>query len=109
MYGCVSSITKTVIVNGEFGLFVPNTFTPDFDNKNDVFMAKGFGIADEDFNLSIYNRWGQKIFEANDIDQGWDGSYKGTMVQQDTYVWKIIYKDVNGELHTKHGHVNIIQ
>jgi gliding motility-associated-like protein len=109
MYGCVSSITKTVIVNGEFGLFVPNTFTPDFDNKNDVFMAKGFGIAKEDFSLLIFDRWGEKIFEAHDIDQGWDGFYKGVRVKTDTYVWKIIFKDVNGEKHVKHGHVNIIQ
>jgi gliding motility-associated-like protein len=107
--GCVNSITKIVIVNGEFGLYVPNTFTPDFDNKNDIFLAKGFGIANEDFIMQIYDRWGEKIFEANDIDQGWDGFYKGTRVKTDTYVWKIIFKDVNGEKHTKHGHVNIIQ
>jgi gliding motility-associated-like protein len=107
--GCVNNIVKIVIVKGEYGLFVPNTFTPDFDNKNDVFLAKGFGISDEGFNLSIYDRWGEKIFEANDIDDGWDGTYKGTMVKTDTYVWKIIYKDVNGEQHSKIGHVNIIQ
>lgn len=107
--GCVSSITKIVQVDGEFGLFVPNTFTPDFDNKNDIFRAKGFGISDRGFVMQIYDRWGEKIFEGHHIDEGWDGFYKGTRVKTDTYVWKIVFNDINGEKHVKHGHVNIIQ
>jgi len=106
---CENSITKTVIVRGEFGLFIPNTFTPDFDNKNDVFIPQGFGIVDEGYGFMIFNRWGEKIYETHDWGDGWDGSYKGKLVQQDTYVWKIVYKDVNGERHEKHGHVNVIK
>ena len=107
--GCENSITKTVIIRGEYGLFVPNTFTPDFDNKNDVFRPKGFGILDEGYSFMIFNRWGEKIYETNDWGDGWDSAYKGAAVQEDTYVWKIIYKDVNGEKHEAYGHVNVIR
>ncbi|MCB9335301.1 MAG: choice-of-anchor L domain-containing protein [Flavobacteriales bacterium] len=109
IHGCVNEITKVVIVKGEHGLFVPNTFTPDFDFKNDVFMPKGFGILEEGYSFMIFNRWGQKIYETHTWGDGWDATYGGQPVQEDTYVWKIIYKDVNGELYTKHGHVNVIK
>lgn len=109
IYGCQSSIVKNVIVHGEFGVFVPNTFTPDGDNKNDLFGPEGFGVVDEDYSFKIFNRWGQKIFETHDLFEPWDGTYKGEIVQQDTYVWKLNFKDVNGEKHERYGHVNVIK
>jgi gliding motility-associated-like protein len=73
-------------------LYVPNTFTPDNDGLNDYFLAVGDYIAN--FEMYVYNRWGQLIFHSDNIYEGWDGTYSGNEVQIDTYVYKIYY-DVN--------------
>ena len=92
---CVSSSQLNVVVEGcpDFTIYIPNTFTPDGDNKNDVFGAYGTYI--EEFNMGIYNRWGELIFESNALEYRWDGYYKGNLCQQDVYVFKITYKAKN--------------
>jgi len=84
--GCSDTAQTTVSVMFETTFFAPNAFTPNGSGNNDVFMIKGVGL--NDFKLSIYDRWGEKIFESNDILKGWDGTYKGRFVEQDVYVWK---------------------
>ncbi|MDA9329072.1 gliding motility-associated C-terminal domain-containing protein, partial [Flavobacteriales bacterium] len=73
-------------------LYVPNTFTPDNDGVNDYFLAVGDYITN--FEMYVYNRWGQLIFQSDNINEGWDGTYFGNEVQIDTYVYKIYY-DIN--------------
>jgi gliding motility-associated-like protein len=91
----VSSTSNKAEVFLTSHLYVPNAFTPDADGINDVFKAEGkfinedAGSEDHNFKLCIFNRWGEKIFETNDISKGWDGKFKGTDVQQDTYVYTI--------------------
>ncbi len=75
-------------------LYIPNAFTPNGDSKNNVFKAEGINV--KDFELLIFNRWGEQIFRSADIDEGWDGKYLNQMVQQDVYVYKILYS-VNSE------------
>ena len=58
-YGCMDSISKTVIIHPNYDLYIPNSFTPDGDEVNDTFICKGYGI--NDFIMSIYNRWGGNI------------------------------------------------
>ena len=107
--GCVDDITNTVIITGEYGIYIPNAFTPDFDNKNDWFGPKGFGISSENYHFMIFDRWGEKMFDTNTLYESWDGNYKGTRVQGDTYVWKLSFMDVNMKKHELIGHVTIIQ
>ena len=109
IYGCQDTITKTVKIIGEFGVFIPNAFTPDFDGKNDVFGPKGFGVSPEGYKFQIFNRWGEKIFESDLLFDSWNGFYKGTRVQEGVYVWKLFFKDINGKKHQKIGHFQIIQ
>lgn len=92
---CVSNSKLDVIVEGcpDFTLYIPNTFTPDGDNINDVFGAYGTEI--EEFSMEIYNRWGELIFVSNALEYRWDGYYKGDLCQQDVYVFKIRYKARN--------------
>ncbi|MDP2387888.1 MAG: gliding motility-associated C-terminal domain-containing protein [Bacteroidota bacterium] len=78
---------KGSISGGE--LYVPNAFTPDSDHLNGVFYAEGESIIT--FSMKIFNRWGELIFESNKQAEGWDGTYKGKLVQSDTYVWIIDY------------------
>jgi gliding motility-associated-like protein len=86
------TLSDSINVTGGFGssiLYIPNCFTPNGDGKNEVFMPKGDGITSYD--MKIFNRWGQLIFETTDINQGWDGRYKGNKVQIDVYVCVVDY------------------
>jgi gliding motility-associated-like protein len=103
--GC--SAHDSVLVKPFFPVWVPNTITPDNDGVNDVFRAYGESV--EGFNMKIFDRWGVKIFETNDIDQPWTGGVTNDYyVQNDTYIWIIEYDSF--ERRTKIvGHVNVIR
>lgn len=95
--GCYSYDTISVFFDG--AIYVPNSFTPDGDGINDIFYA--YGIDIKEFEMYIFDRWGEKLFYSDDMEDGWNGTYKGTLVKNDTYVWKVIFKDVldkRGEL-----------
>ena len=64
---------------------------------------------DGTFQLYLYDRWGEKIFEANDIHKGWDGTVKGKRVQIGTYVWLVVCKDFAGNEKTAKGTVTVIR
>ena len=70
-------------------IFIPNAFTPDQDFINDYFNAKGHNI--EDYQMFIYDRWGELIFHSTSLDDHWDGTYMNRECQIDVYVWKILY------------------
>ena len=103
--GCKNSDTLTVILDG--ALYVPNTFTPNGDGVNDFFTIKGKEI--KTFNLLIFNRWGQLIFESDSMNYQWDGTHHGRQVLIDTYVWKIEYEDNQQKFEKLIGHVNVIR
>ncbi|RYF25208.1 MAG: T9SS type B sorting domain-containing protein [Flavobacteriales bacterium] len=68
-------------------LYIPNTFTPNSDGKNDVFLAYGNSVAK--FKMRIYNQWGEFLFESNSLDTGWDGRYRGNLQPNGVYVYYI--------------------
>ncbi|MBX3164328.1 MAG: gliding motility-associated C-terminal domain-containing protein [Bacteroidetes bacterium] len=86
-YGCTDTAIKAINVLPDFFVYVPNTFTPNNDNLNDEFRAVTRGI--KEFKLSVFNRWGTKVFESTNVNLGWDGTYKGEPCKVDVYVWKI--------------------
>jgi gliding motility-associated-like protein len=88
-YGCTDTAYRELKVLPEFRFWIPNSFTPNFDNLNDVFMPKAIGVLD--YKFDIYNKWGERIFKTTDPAEGWDGSYKGKPCEQDVYVWKITF------------------
>jgi len=108
--GCVDTVVKAVLIGEDYGLFVPDAFSPNGDGLNDVFRAKGYGITK--FELSIFDRWGEKVFTTNDIEQGWDGNFTrraNTEVKQDVYVWKIRLTNVHGASKEMTGKVTILR
>jgi gliding motility-associated-like protein len=108
--GCQDTISVQVIVNGVFTCYVPTAFTPDGDGLNDFFYVKGESIDVTNFNFRVYNRWGEKVFEAEDINSMWDGRHKNAPAQEDIYIWKVETKDaVTGELKEFTGHVNLMR
>ncbi len=88
--GCQA--TDSVLLHQcELMLWMPNVFTPDGDGLNDLFLPRykpGFAI---NFNMLIFNKWGEQIFSTNNIDKGWDGTYKGVLCMEDLYTWVITF------------------
>jgi gliding motility-associated-like protein len=73
-------------------IYVPNAFSPNGDGLNDIFRV--FASPDDvaEFNMKVFNRWGEKVFESNSVVSGWDGMKAGTYCPAASYVWKINYK-----------------
>lgn len=107
--GCSDTSFVEVSVNTDFTAYVPNAFTPDDDGLNDLFGPLGFGIDDKDYQFSIYNRWGDLIFESFDPTVKWDGSYKGSIVETGVYSWKLYFTDFFGKIHRDNGRVTVIK
>lgn len=108
-YGCLDTISKDVYVRPDFTFYAPNAFTPNDDGLNDRFFPKGAGWDPAQYELYVFNRWGEKIFQTKRSDEGWDGriNNKGEIVENDIYVWKVIVTDVFKERHQFTGHVMI--
>lgn len=107
-FGCVDSIKKVVIVELDFSIFVPNTFTPNGDGKNDEFKPVLNGVVEIEF--YVFDRWGTQLFYTNRLNNGWDGTYKSSdPAQQDTYVYRIIVKNFNYQKRVYTGHVNLVK
>jgi len=108
--GCVDTVCHDVIILDLFLIYVPNTFTPDNDGINDYFFPVLDGYDPLNFKMMIFNRWGELIFESGSPESKWDGTYKGIMSKEDTYVWKILTKDVGtGKKREFIGHVNLLK
>lgn len=84
---------------------LPNSFTPNRDDKNEVFEPVGQGISS--YELRIFNSWGDLIFEG--YNEGWDGTRNGQEIGSDTYVYRIIINQDNGEKLEKLGSVNLFK
>lgn len=105
--GCVD-VSDVAIVNVVpiTQLFVPNSFTPNGDDHNELFVIKGIHVID--FSLKIFDRWGEELFESNSIEKYWDGSFNNNKVQQGTYYYNIEVYGEDGDLFVKSGTVNVI-
>jgi gliding motility-associated-like protein len=106
-WGCLDTIIKVLVVEEDFTLFVPNAFTVNDDNLNDVFIPKGKGVAK--FQMDIFDRWGLHIFHSDDFTVGWNGFYKGERCTADSYVWKIYVVDFAGKSRSLTGHVVLVR
>jgi gliding motility-associated-like protein len=109
-YGCTDSLEKLIRVENVVSIFSPNTFTPDGDGLNDTWKAHILGIDVRNFQLQIFNRWGETVFESLDPNGEWDGTYGGKIVQEGTYMWIIrAYDFENDNKHEFKGSVNILR
>ena len=68
-------------------LFVADAFSPNGDGVNDFLFVRGNGVVELDF--LVYNRWGQKVFESHDVNMGWDGTFKGKMLNSEVFVYYV--------------------
>ncbi len=106
---CGSSIDDITITTAVCELYIPNSFTPNGDTKNDIFRV-GYGENVVEFKMQIFNRYGQLIFTTANKNLGWDGKYKGKMQNADSYVWLIQYNtNTNKNLQNLQGTVLLLQ
>jgi len=110
--GCEDTLCKIITVNEDLIFYVPNSFTPDDDEFNQVFKPIfTSGYDPKDFVMLIFNRWGETLFETHDPSIGWDGTFSGnSLVQDGVYTWKIIFKSLTSDKKKEVvGHVNVLR
>lgn len=107
--GCIDSTSEVISITPEFSFFVPNAFTPNGDGYNDRFNGKGVNVLE--YEMYIFDRWGEQIYFVGSLEDSWDGTFKdtGKEVKQDVYVYKIKLKDVNMNRHDYHGKVVLLR
>ncbi len=106
--GCVDTAQYKILFDNSLIFYVPNTFTPDGNEYNNVFKPILTSLVAE-YQMQIYNRWGELIFESFDKEVGWDGSYKGGIVQNGAYNWVIKIKTDGTQTHVKRGNVLLLR
>ena len=106
--GCRDSVTQTIkSISNLVELLVPNSFTPNGDSKNDTFKAVSYGIAE--LQGTIFNRWGEQIFQWQGPNNGWDGRTNGRMSPDGVYFYLIIAKDTFKKDYEKYGSVTLLK
>jgi gliding motility-associated-like protein len=103
--GCSGSDNVIVNVNVVEGIGVPNAFSPNGDGNNDILFVKGNGI--ERMTFSVYNRYGQKVFESTDQTVGWDGTHNGTDVNSGVFVYVVEYQFFGEDIQKITGNVTL--
>ena len=106
-FGCADTISYTVMVEPEFTFYIPNAFTPNDDRVNDLFFGTGQHLSS--YNMKIFNRWGEMIFESNDPDFKWDGTFKGAPVEAGEYVYQFNIVDWDNHSHQYNGGVMLLR
>jgi gliding motility-associated-like protein len=104
-FGCKAKDEMCIEVTKEFGVYVPNAFSPNGDGINDEFLMSGFNITE--VTMDIFDRWGEKLFSSKDLTQGWNGTFKNQPCENAVYVYKITYKGLDGKKANKTGHVTL--
>lgn len=112
--GCPDTVSVTIGYQEELIYFIPNTFTPDADEHNQTFKPVfTSGFDPYNFEFTIYNRWGELVWQSLDYTQGWDGAFsnkKGISVQEGAYNWVIKFKPKETDKKVViNGHVNVIR
>ncbi len=108
--GCLDTLLRPLVVGEDYGLYVPNAFTPNNDGFNDVFQPKGFGIVK--YELNIFDRWGEKVYSTKEFTESWNGTFQGRgnkLCEESVYTWLITVTDVFGKAHELKGHVTLMK
>jgi gliding motility-associated-like protein len=105
--GCVDTVRRVIEIKPTSFVYIPNTFTPNGDNKNELFTVYCYNVAS--VQGEIFDRWGVKIYEWKGLDGGWDGTVDGSPVQGDTYVYRIVTTDLNDDRLEHYGKVSVVR
>jgi gliding motility-associated-like protein len=104
---CKDDTVRNIEIIPVGNIYVPNAFTPNNDGVNDVFKPSIINIEEDSYQFSVFNRWGNLIFETTDTNQGWSGNFKGTASQEGIYVYVIRAKTKDGRLLDLTGEITL--
>lgn len=105
--GCADTIIKIINILSDFAVYVPNSFTPNNDDKNEWFLPVIRGVKQLSF--SVFNRWGKKLFETTSLNEGWDGQFNEEPCPEGVYVWKLQVSSTTGMHKEFAGNVNLFR
>jgi gliding motility-associated-like protein len=105
--GCIDTAFIQINTHGTPPVYIPNAFTPNGDGVNDVWYVFGTGI--KDIKVTVFNRWGEKVFESDDQSIGWDGTYRGQAQPPGVYVYAVYLVYLNGDTKSKSGSLSLIR
>ncbi len=88
-------------------LYIPDAFTPDGNGLNDVF--KPYALSLQNYHMTIYNRWGERIFETYSTNEGWDGTFNGKEATPDIYIYIIDAKDLQNKRIVQKGILTLVR
>jgi len=110
-HGCTDETTMKVIIIKETTFYVPNIFTPNGDGINDYFLPLSIEFIEGEFEMMIFNRWGEMVYNTKDFNKGWNGTINnnGEECYDGVYVWKINFMDALGIFQKKTGRVTLIK
>ncbi len=109
LYDCIDTAFQTIIIEPDFLFYIPNAFSPNNDGINDTFYGKGIFITQ--YEMKIFDRWGNMIFISDDINKHWDGkaNYGNEIAQGDVYIYSIKITDINKRKHDYKGIVTLVK
>jgi len=109
--GCTDTTDQLITIDEVVLYYIPNAFTPNSDPMNQRFgpvFVPGFNPTD--FHMTIFNRWGELVWESYDPSATWDGSYNGVFVEDGVYVWKVMFRENKSDKkHEDYGHVTVLK
>ncbi len=107
--GCIDTICHITTIDDDLFLYIPNSFTPNGNKQNDVFKVYHDGAPFTEFELTVFNRWGQVVFETKEPLDAWDGTKSGLPCEQGVYSWRLDAKSKIDKKILRHGHVNLLR
>jgi gliding motility-associated-like protein len=107
--GCKDSSMKKVVIGPDIIIFVPDAFTPDGAGPNENNTFRPYVINNKTYEMLIFNRWGEKMYETTDLTKGWDGNYKGQPAQDGVYVYKMIVTSLEDKVFQYNGTFTLIR
>lgn len=108
--GCRDTAYAVLDIVPRITFFMPNAFTPNLDNKNDVFKGQGYFDWARDYEMTIWNRWGEQVFYTNDPQEGWDGrkNNTGAFSPQGVYLYLVRFSGPRGDRFEYRGFATLI-
>tara|TARA_B110000902_G_scaffold90400_2_gene107473 strand:+ start:256 stop:4512 length:4257 start_codon:yes stop_codon:yes gene_type:complete len=110
-FGCKDTLVENahVVVEHAGSIIIPTGFTPNGNDLNETFKPILTGVSEKNYVFKIFNHWGEKLYETNDISESWDGIFKGKPVQQGVYLWLIEGVFLSGETFDRHGNITLLR
>lgn len=107
--GCITYREEIYIeVDKQYKVNLPTAFSPNSDGVNDIVYVEGWGI-DELLEYRIFNRWGDEVYFTADITEGWDGTYRGSLQNIDSYAYRVRALMFSGQVITKEGTITLLR